>query len=55
MALNQIINVVTVGHDLVSTTGTVVMAGFVAVAMVLGRTTFRILPADIQGMLLDHG
>ena len=55
MALNQIIDVVTMGHCLVSATGTVVMTGLVAVAMVLGRTTFRILSADFQGMLLDDG
>jgi hypothetical protein len=55
MALNQIINVVTVGNSLVSATGTVVVPGFVAAANVLGRTTFRILRADFQGMLLDDG
>jgi hypothetical protein len=55
MALNQIIDVVTVRHCLVSTTRTVVMTGFVAVAMVLGRTMSRILSADFQGMLLDNG
>jgi hypothetical protein len=55
MALNQIIDMVTVRHCLVPTTRTVVMTGFVAVAMVLGRTTFRILSADFQGMLLDNG
>jgi hypothetical protein len=55
MALNQIIDVVTVGHCLVSATGTVVMTGFVAVAIVLGRATFRILSADFQRMLLDTG
>ena len=55
MALNQIIDVVTVGYCLVSATGTVVMTGFVAVATVLGRATFRILSADFEGMLLDAG
>ena len=55
MALNQIIDVVTVGYSLVSATGTVVVTGLVAVANVLGRTTFRILRADFQGMLLDDG
>jgi len=55
MALHQIIDMVTVGHCLVSAPGTVVMMGFVAVAMVLGRTTFRILSANFQGMLLDNG
>jgi hypothetical protein len=55
MALNQIIDVVTVGHCLVSATATVGVTGFVAAANVLGRTTFRILRADFQGMLLDDG
>lgn len=53
MALNQIIDVVTVRYCLVSATGTVVMTGFVAVAMVPGRAVFRILSADFQRMLLD--
>ena len=55
MALNQIIDVVTVGYSLVSATGTVVVTGLVAVANVLGRTTFRILRADFQGILLNDG
>jgi hypothetical protein len=55
MALNQIINVVTVGHCLVSATETVVVARFMAVAIMPGRTTFRILRTDFQGMLLDDG
>jgi hypothetical protein len=53
MALNQIIDVVTVRYCLVSATGAVVMTGFMAVAMVPGRATFRILSADFQRMLLD--
>jgi hypothetical protein len=55
MALNQIIDVVTVGHCLVSATGTVVMTGFVTVAMVLGRAAFRIFSTDFHCMLFDSG
>ena len=46
---------VTVWHCLVSATGTVLVTDFVAVAIVLGRTTFRIPCTDFQDMLLDGG
>jgi hypothetical protein len=55
IALKQIKHLVIVGHCLVSATAIVGVTGFVAAANVLGRTTFRILRADFQGMLIDDG
>ena len=43
MAVDQIIHVVAVRHRLVSATGSMLMTGFMAAAIVIGRTTLWVL------------
>jgi len=42
MAIDEIIHMVAVRYRLVSATGSMVMTGFVAPAIMIGRTTLRV-------------
>jgi hypothetical protein len=54
--VDEVIDMVAVWHRLMPTTGAVLVAGLVAVAMMVGSAAIGILRAEFQNMLLDeHG
>jgi predicted aconitase with swiveling domain len=53
VALDQVVDVVTVGHGLVPAVGSVSVAGVVTGAVVVGGALFGVLVADADGVLLD--
>jgi hypothetical protein len=54
MPVDQVVDVVAVGHGLVSAVGSVSVAGVVAGALVVGGALFGVLVADAHGVLLDR-
>lgn len=53
MAVNQIVDVVTVGHRFVSAAGTVAMAGLMPGAGVIRRAAIGVAIADLQHVLVN--
>jgi hypothetical protein len=54
VALDEIIDMVAVGHRLVPAIGAVFVRDLVTTAIVLGCAPLRVLRADLQDMLLDQ-
>jgi hypothetical protein len=54
--VDEVVDMVAVWHRLMPTTGAVLVAGLVAVAMMVGSAAIGILRTEFQDMLLDeHG
>lgn len=53
MAINQIIDVITMRHGFMSTAGAMHMAGLMALAMVIRCAAIRIFIAHLNDMLID--
>jgi hypothetical protein len=55
VALDEIIDMVAVGHRLVAAIWAVFVRDLVTAAIVVGRAALRVLRTDFQDMLLDQG
>lgn len=54
VALDEIIDMVAVGHRLVPAIGAMYVRGLVTAAIVVGRAALRVLRTDFQDMLLNQ-
>jgi hypothetical protein len=54
VVINEIVDVIAVGHSLMSATGTVYMRGLVPLTSVVRRTPIRVLRTNFQDMLLHQ-
>jgi hypothetical protein len=55
MAIDEIVHMVAVRYRLVSATGSMLMTGFVAPAIMIGRTTLRVFWIYFEDVFLDEG
>ena len=54
VAIDEIIDMVTMRHRLVPTTGAVLMTDLVTAAIMVGRAALRVLRTDFQDMVLNE-
>jgi hypothetical protein len=52
VVINEIVDVIAVGHSLMSAIGTVYMRGLVTITSVVRCAAIRVLGTDVQAMLL---